>query len=349
VEESPLAEDVRIETCDGVRLHATLYPSPKDQVTEQGPCVLMVPDVGMAGSRTDAAWVRLAKRLQKDGCAVLTFDFRGCGENRSSGQLANRFWEYQANKTVLLPRMKKGAELPTSLDANLFPPTYLPWLLQDIVAARNFVDIQHEEGRLNSHNLVVITAGKGAMLTAFWFAAEHHRYKTRFGFLTGAGEAESRDIMAAVWIDSHRTVGQQSIPPAASKGLTTFFAREMALPWMLFLYDKKTTGAAARSKGMMKLFKQEAESEKAIGGTGKVGQAVLGEPEGEKAVVEFLAMVRKTHKMRTWARRTSTGSGFIWTLGGSSTQAKKLSEKVPQPLPMDLLGFRQLTARFPEP
>jgi hypothetical protein len=342
--EKPLpTEEVRIETCDGARLHGTLYPSPQKALKEQGPCVLMVPEVGR-GSRKDAAWVRLAQRLQKDGCSVVTFDFRGCGENRSSEQLMNRFWVYQANRAVLLPWVKKGNGTQASLDASQFPPSYLPWLVQDIVAARNFLDLQHEEGRLNSQNLVVIAAGEGTALTALWLAAECFRHKTTFGLLTVPGPPESRDLMAVVWIDSQTTVGRQSVLPSLRLAQTAL-ARARGLPKMLFVHDGSSAGASGRSKSMMKILNQRPESEKAITGAGRGGQAVLADPEGEKAVLDFLATVRKGHEMRAWDRRTYAASGFVWALSGKQSPAKRFLETVPLPLPLDQLGFPRLPAR----
>jgi pimeloyl-ACP methyl ester carboxylesterase len=306
----------------------------------------MVPDVGKGGSRKDASWVRLAQRLQKDGCAVLTFDFRGCGENRGSEQLLPRFWVlFQANKGVLLPYVRSGGRNPpASLDASRFPAAYLPWLVQDIVAARHFVDTLHEEGKVNSHNLVVIAAGEGAGLTAFWLAAECRRQKAALGLMAAPGTAESRDIVAVVWIDSQMTLGPLNVL-ANLRLLQAPFAKERGLPKMLFVYDDNTGGAAARNKGMMKILNQRADSEKVIAGAGRAGQALLADANGEKVVLDFLSGVRKALEMRAWERRTLQGSGYVWNLGNKPVWAKQFFGTVPMPLPMDLMGFPRLPAR----
>jgi hypothetical protein len=158
------------------------------------------------------------------------------------------------------------------------------------------------------------------------------------------GPAESRDIVAAVWIDSQMTLGPLNVL-ANLRRLQAPFAKERGLPKMLFVYDDNAGGAAARNKGMMKILNQRADSEKAIAGTGRAGQALLADANGEKEVLDFLSGVRKAHEMRAWERRTLQGTGYVWNLGNKPVWAKKFFGTVPMPLPLDLMGFPRLPAR----
>src|SRR5262249_10651320 len=104
----PDPEEVSFTTADGVTLRGTLYPSPKGK---RGATVLMVPEPSTLFSRKDDNQVRLARKLQKLDCSVLTFDFRGFGENaKGLDALAfNSFWTWPANKYLLTQLKKSGA------------------------------------------------------------------------------------------------------------------------------------------------------------------------------------------------------------------------------------------------
>jgi len=71
----PGAQDVVLETSDGLRLGAWYLPAPG-----RGPAVLVCN--GNGGNRTGRA--PLAAALHRAGLSVLLFDYRGFGENRGS-------------------------------------------------------------------------------------------------------------------------------------------------------------------------------------------------------------------------------------------------------------------------
>jgi hypothetical protein len=341
----PRPQAVTFQAADGVQLRGTFYSSAKGR---KGACVLMISEPGKDFSRKDPAWILLAQQLQKLDCAVLTFDFRGFGES-DKDSLPFTFWHFTANK-VLQNHLKRLGVVrfgnPTTLDGKQFPPAYLPWLVQDIVAARHFLDSQHDTGEVNSHNLIVIAAGEGTTLATLWLAAEYRRFKSPLlpPALVAKVPAEGRDVIGAVWLDGSFTLGRTSVTGSLATAARQF-RQEKTLPPMRFVYDPKAAGARQRNRYLMTTLQQKPTAEKPIDGSSAAGQAVLNDQDAEKAVLEFVSDLVQKHEMRPWDNRGVQRNGYIWTLGGKSHLAKGAFANVPMPLPLDQVGFKLLPAR----
>jgi hypothetical protein len=334
----PAAQEVTFRSADGVQLHGTFYPSFNGV---KGPCVLMVGEPKAGMSRKETSWVRLAGVLQKQGCAVFTFDFRGFGENRDSKDINPvLFWKHPENKSF--PGFKKNianAQAPT-LDGAKFRDSYRPWLVQDIVAARFFLDAQHDASVVNTQNLIVVGAGEGATLASFWLAAEMRRHKAIRGLRTD-NTFEGRDIIAAAWLDPSPSPPWTGIS-TAMKNLQRQLKSEKALPPMQFLYDRKAIRAEARTRDMMKWLLQKASAEKAIhtDTAGLTGQALLADPAAEKAVLEFIAVTLKKHELRPHTPRLLRLNDWYWSFANRPVLASGFVADVPGAFPVDVFGFK---------
>jgi hypothetical protein len=332
----PSAQEISFPAADGVQLTGTLYPSIHDV---KGACVLMVGDPKKGVSRKDASWVRLAQTLQKQGSAVMTFDFRGFGESRSGKDVNPEvFWKYQANWWH--PGRKKRDMGAPELDSLMFPPSYIPWLVQDIVAARFYLDTQHDAGAVNTHNLILISAGEGATLASFWFAGELRRHRSQL-LARGVIPFEGRDIIAAAWLDPNPNLGARLI----SRPLTSLQSQlknEKALPPMQFIYDRKSVQAATRTRSLMKTLQQKGSTERAIGAeaVGLSGQALLEESQAQKAVTEFVSSILGKHAMRPHVLRNLRTNAWHWSLGGRLLVAKDLFAEAPGAFPVEMFGFK---------
>jgi pimeloyl-ACP methyl ester carboxylesterase len=293
-------------------------------------------------SRKDASWVRLAGLLQKQGCAVLTFDFRGFGENRTSKDVnAALFWKYPENWSLPGFKPKNPARAPApALDGMNFRHSYMPWLVQDIVAARFYLDTQHDFTLVNTQNLIIVGAGEGAALTSFWLAGEWKRHKSIRGLRADA-PSEGRDIIAAAWIDPSPNLAGFAISTALTN-LQRQLKSEKALPPMQFLYERKAFRAEGRTRTMMKALHQKASAEKAIDTDSAVliGQAFVGNPAAEKAVLEFVTEILKKHEMRPHTTRLLRPNDWYWSFGTRSVLAKGLFADVPGAFPVDVFGFK---------
>jgi pimeloyl-ACP methyl ester carboxylesterase len=194
--------DVRFESADGVQLRGTFYPGAVDS-----PCVLLIHEFGReVASRP---WIELAESLHKRGMAVLRFDLRGHGE--STEVEPDKFWlPGWPNRNLVKTRD------PETISYRDFDDRYLPFLVQDLAAAKAYLDRRNDAGRCNSSNLVVVAAENGATLASLWVNAEWRRHRVypaaAFGMLPRVEEEpEGKRILAAVLVDAAGKVGSQRV------------------------------------------------------------------------------------------------------------------------------------------
>ncbi|MHB1423748.1 MAG: alpha/beta hydrolase [Gemmataceae bacterium] len=191
-------EIVHFRTVDHMELEGTLYHGWKGKT---GMTVLMLHDLGH--NRGSPGWKRLAEKLQAEGHTVLTFDFRGHGESK---KVSTKFWSYSVNKALPLPVHEPGLppeNQPMTLEGADLPTEYLPWLVEDIAAARTYLDLRHDEakGPINTFNLVVIGAGQASALGSLWLATEGLRFNAAdVGDKIMLKPPEKLSVRCAVWI-----------------------------------------------------------------------------------------------------------------------------------------------------
>src|SRR5262249_45054116 len=145
------------------------------------------------------------------------------------------FWLVAANAN-LRKELPKGTG---SLSAAQLPKWYLPFLVQDVVAARALLDTKHDARELNSRNLLLVAAGEGVQLAAVWLAPGARRYGLTPLLTRAASPPESSDLMGAVWIDFSPRLGGLTLPRAKTKDpLSLALKEELDRPPMLFLSDR---------------------------------------------------------------------------------------------------------------
>src|SRR5262249_35021117 len=156
-------------SADGVELSGTYFPS---AAGKKDACVLLLHDFDSkkGGNSHQDGWDALAGRLQAEGYAVLSFDFRGFGESKTVGK---SFWDIRRTPHNNMVRRRKGS--PDSVDHKDFNIGYYPYLVNDIAAAKAFLDRRNDAREVNSANVIVVGAGNGATLGAMWMASECRR------------------------------------------------------------------------------------------------------------------------------------------------------------------------------
>jgi len=157
--------------------------------------VLMIHRYG--SDRSKGEWNALAQALQGQGFAVLTFDLRGHG---GSTTVTQQFWNFPINARDVRPQ---GAKRPSTISFNDFRSSYFPWLVNDVIAARRFLEIKNDAGELNSNSIFVIGAQEGAALGLLFTAEEFTRsYTTGFVPLQSNGTTRiaGDDIAAGIWL-----------------------------------------------------------------------------------------------------------------------------------------------------
>src|SRR5687768_10272284 len=157
-------EKVRFASCDGVTLRGRYYAG-KGQ---DSPAVMILHELGEArrGKNID----KLAAAVQKTGYAVLAFDFRGHGDSIEVDP--DEFWSNRYINRSLVRGQVRG-----EIDFKDFDPRYYPVLVNDIAAAKAYLDRRNDAQACNSSNLVVIGMERGATLGAIWVNSEFHRYE----------------------------------------------------------------------------------------------------------------------------------------------------------------------------
>jgi pimeloyl-ACP methyl ester carboxylesterase len=294
-------ERVKFDTIDDVEIHGTFYASPKGN---KAPCAMLLHPIG--GNIQMKGWDELAARLQKEGFAVLAFDFRGHGDSTGVGQ---RFWLDPVNRTLKGYRPDKR-----QISYKEFTTLYnYGMLANDIAAGKRFLDRKNDSGECNSANLVVIGAESGATLGALWIASEwkHRRLTTALPIVTPTGnQMEGQDIACAVWL---------SISPELSKGYRVSADSWLRAPVrekvpMFFLYGDGDNKALNYSKHLFEtVLRADKDKDKQlkytimrpVKDTKLSGRELLGHPDldTEKMITTYATKVLEDRRSNAWSRR----------------------------------------------
>jgi alpha-beta hydrolase superfamily lysophospholipase len=334
----PKTEKVKFKTVDQVELHGTYWPSTRGR---KAPCVLLLHKLG--GKSHEDGWDRLAGKLQEEGCAVLSFDFRGHGQSTS---VDPDFWKHNLyNRMGLRNSHKQG---PTIAHAD-FKPGYAAYLVNDVSAARLYLDRRNDSGDCNSANIIVIGAEDGATLGNLWLYSEASRFRVTAGnpafpaTLRLSSKPESKDVIACIWLSLRPTLARSGVP-LQSWLLKT--GREQKIP-MAFIYGKKDKGADAATLRLVQAIKPNyARGQKPMGELAATGDWGA---ETELAGSKLLASSLKTEEWITqtylkknilekkadneWEERGIEKAIFMWRFPGRQQIAKPEGEKNLQPIP----------------
>jgi hypothetical protein len=350
-------EKVNFDTVDGVSLEGTYWPS---KMGIKAPCVLLLHnfEVKKGGSRNQEGWESLATVLNDKGYAVLSFDFRGHG---NSTAISPSFWNAPHNQMLKGFRLAKK---PTTINQVDFYPAYYKYLVNDVAAAKAYLDRENDNMALNSKNMIVIGAGEGATIGAMWMASEFKRFKATtipvgVGFpprVTGLdADSEGRDLMAGIWLSISPTLAGQT--PFVTSWLIDI-GKTHKLP-MVFIYGKDDTQGDAKALATLKAIipnfdrskpadKEYAfTGEKAIPGTKLKGHQLLQKSlETENWILNnYIAPLQERHhKFRQWGKKDYDESTFYWSptvppptnLSGLH-EAKAKGEKAPKFLPTGIV------------
>jgi pimeloyl-ACP methyl ester carboxylesterase len=226
-------EKARFTTVDGVELHGNFFPSSK----KKAPVVIMLHALGEDSKK--AAWVSLASELQqKAGVNVLTFDFRGHGQ--STEVEPEKFWAVPYNRSFA---GGKGGALvgKGTIDLKNFDKRYIPALINDIAAARAYLErTKNEDGACSTSSIIVLGAETGGTLGAVWATSEWFRFKLNPPVLAGMEATldmrpEGKDIIGAIYLSLSPKLADR--PVRLDKVLHVPGAKGK-IP-MLFIYGEK--------------------------------------------------------------------------------------------------------------
>jgi pimeloyl-ACP methyl ester carboxylesterase len=258
--------------------------------------VLLLHELG--GNSDQEGWDELALKLQPH-YAVLRFDLRGHGESTEVVSGADGFWSVRDNWSLAGADVNKATIKHQNFPRN---GLYHPMLVNDIAAARLFLDRCNNAGQCNSSNLVVIGAGEGATLGAIWIASEWHRrpvIQNALGLPIDQDLPAGRNISAAIWLSISRSLGRQRIP---IENLLTRRSPEAAekIP-MYFLYDAGDAPGARTSQQLVDALKKGARRNRvdhltgarSLGQRGLAGRELLlrGSYKTDEFILRYLKKV----------------------------------------------------------
>lgn len=322
-------DKVNFATVDGVNLSGTYYPGKGNNAAT----VLMLHAVGDSSKKE--GWVQLAQKLQAEGFAVLTFDFRGHGASKEVDP--QMFWSNPFNKSNIRGAGKEAIEFRD------FSPAYHTALVNDIAAAKAYLDIKNDDKECNTSSFIVIGAETGATLGALWMHQEWYRCRVKpFGM--GVGKTDTRpegaDTICGVWLTISPTLGPNYRVNLA--GLLNKAGKEKAVP-MLFLHGNEDKPGQKIAKGLERslvTYKGKTDDGKpmreekfrytaAVGlGTKLKGVGLLQKGlETDKHIAEYLREVVDS-RGKSRVSRDFANTPFVWTLPPRIVPAKAPGENL---------------------
>jgi len=291
-------EKVKFDSFDGVELHGSFYPGSNGKLS---PAVILVNPTGV--DRIKAGWDELARELQ-DKYSVLTFDFRGHGE---SDTVRPNFWTYPRNQ-----KLKGAKATKTTISYKDFRPDYWPVLVNDILAAKRFLDQQNDADRCNSSNLIVIGADDGAALGAFYMTAEWKREIPNLRQPRNQWPVGGADLACAVWLGIHTSVRGTNFP------ISRWFKETPQMPRvpMDFLCSADDTRTRATAGSLERALKSNRQSNKLTRVT----------PVKEARRLSGMDLVRKSVEARADIKKYLNE---VMEARGTNAPSKKDPENIP--------------------
>ena len=199
------SERVAIDTADGLRLQGVWYPGKKGK---QSDTVILVHNVGAQYSMDKGNWTKLAETLWEADFSVLRFDMRGHGKSTNQRAIFNA--KEFCDLTVHPQNKYSGAPVSNpkyfvSIDARRFSGAYIPYLLNDLMAVRRFIDIKNDEGTTNSGGLHFIGDRESCGLIMEFIGLEYLRNSVNPVIVGGLAEKSTAglDVRSAVFLSFH--------------------------------------------------------------------------------------------------------------------------------------------------
>jgi hypothetical protein len=282
-------------------------------------------------------WDRLAEALKDKGYSVLLFDYRGHGDSKS---VSPDFWKFADNRQ--LPGWNKNPP-KDSIDLKDFPKSYYPMFLNDIAAARLFLDRKNDAGECNTSNLVVIGAEDGANLGMAWEYSEWSRYQIN-ALGKPAPTSEGADAACAIWLSFKPKLGT-----GQPNGIGEWFkhvGRDKKVP-MYFLYGDGDESGKQVAEYYVEQIKSNNKGHKdtgakAVDQAGKVtGNELLQKDlKTQGLIVKYIDKVMEDRGPQSeWSKRDVESKLYVWTFPGAirAIPAKQKDEKTLNLLPLAVI------------
>ncbi len=304
--------------------------------------MLLLHNVGKGGgSSHQDNWDDLAKALSDGGYSVLSFDFRGFG---NSHKVSPDFWDPIKGRynREYMPQLANKNPPPDTIDHKDFDNRsneYYPYLVNDVAAAKSYLDKHSSTGQANSSNLIVIGAGEGATIGAMWMESQWHLQKIS-GIDPKTGRPtldapEGRDEACAVWLDLSPKLGGREVPSDVHKWMVDVSGTNK-VP-MVFIYGKDNESAGTLAKTQLHSIENKVRHDnpswneeriksqlqftdvKPIGGTKLGGSQLLGVGDTQAFIKKYVDLVMDNRGPRDPRAHDIKMDTFLWTFPGEFT------------------------------
>jgi pimeloyl-ACP methyl ester carboxylesterase len=347
---------VTFDTVDGVTLQGSFYASPKGK---DEPTVLLLHKIG--GDSHKDNWPKLAEALQEKGYSVLSFDFRGHGNSTTVDPM--KFWSnlYSWNgKLIRGGSLDAKGKPKETISKESFVPGYYPYLVNDVAAAKMFLDERNDAGECNSRSLILIGGDDGAAVGALWMGTEWNRFTadkliadprgSLFPPLNVTGvskDPEGRDQYCALWLSITPRLGSSTTGTSVSASLKTALKTAGKKVPMGFLYGEKDDNGAKHAEEYLKLIKGDDDkltftAKQAIKDSKLTGGGLLQQSlDTDKKILTYLEKLREKNVPHKWNKIDVDRTAYVWVLPNAIRPlvAKEEKGKVLEPIPLAKMGI----------
>ena len=300
-----------------------------------------------AGARPNLA--RLAEALNAEGYAVLAIDFRGHGESTHVGA---QFGQFPHNRGVALAPRPPGRpggmnDVAGTITFRSFPPAYFVRLVNDIAAAKAFLDNKDRAGQVDAANLVLVGIGDGASIGTLWLATESARFRLAEGATPGPGAKyaplpEVRHVAGGIWLNFHLTVGGVDRTTALANWLQEA-GRTQQTP-MTFLYNRLDAVGRRNAANAIAALAPPPRGTSAVAVNADargVGHNLLAQNYGAEKII--LRTVKAMLVRPDGANQVPRPSGAAtwWVIAGTALPAREEGAPAFHPVPVERFGIRR--------
>jgi len=323
------SEAVTFKSADGVTLSGTFYPAggKKDKKT----VVLYLHDFDHknGGGAAKGKAPDLFKALQDAGYAVLAFDFRGFGDSKDVNKEV--FWDtrkFPYNTPLNITR--KGVKVPETIDHKDFKPGYYVYLVNDVAAAKAYLDRANDRKEVNSSSVIVIGAGQGATVGAMWVANECIRRKDKnkdnvFPNFANLAEPECKDIAGCIWLTLTSKIESRS----ASLAKWLVPAVKANKINMTFYYGKSDGGGTNIVSNLVKSLPKNGYKLHPVEGSSSTGSKLL-DGATNKSILKDIELMIEDRGPREQVEKKTESSTYWYAPAKVATRInKKAGEEVP--------------------
>jgi hypothetical protein len=166
-----------------------------------------------------------------------------------------------------------AAKPPMTLDRDEFKgkTEYYPYLLNDIAAAKAFLDRRNDARDCNTSSLIVVGAGEGATLGAMWMGAEWHRQRATVDPATGRisrdpktgkpilDDPEGNDQACGIWLSISPKLGGRTLTSSMHDWLKEAVTADNKVKMAFVCGEKDEDGKSLVKKSLEAISEQVAK------------------------------------------------------------------------------------------